>query len=88
MSESWSTFSEIAEVTAAALRVFVLENPESGIDAAQPYVRMRVEEAAETLSECAERLAALEDFFIAVGESGSKLYETLAQCSSTEEEIK
>lgn len=86
MSESWTTFSEIAEVAAAALRVLVLENPDSGIGRAEPFVLARIEDAAATLDECAERLAALEQFFIATGDAGSKVYETLVQCSSTEEE--
>jgi hypothetical protein len=58
----YETLNELAEISAAALRVMVLENKDSGIDTLKPFVRFRIEEAAKTLDECAERLAALEKY--------------------------
>jgi hypothetical protein len=58
----YKTLNELAEVSAACLRVMILDDSSSGIDTLQPYVRFRIEEAAETLSECSERLAALEKY--------------------------
>jgi hypothetical protein len=89
MSDSegtWETLSEIAEVSAAALRVMVLNDPNSGIDKAEPHVRFRVEEAAKILDECAARLEALEGFFIEVGELGSKTIESMRSAFAEQEE--
>ena len=52
----------LAELSAAAMRVFVLNKPESDLDKAQSYVRMRCEEAARMLDFCADRINALETF--------------------------
>lgn len=82
MNAQWSTFSEIAEVSAAAMRVLVLENADSGVDLAAPFVRTRIEDAVRVLEECAVRLAALEDFFLRVGEAGSTTFDSLAECSA------
>lgn len=84
MSGRWSTYSEIAEIAAAALRVMVLENEKSGLDRAEPYVRVRIEDAVRVLDECAARLDALETFFIKVGEIGSGAYETLCELEPEE----
>lgn len=84
MSGRWSTYSEIAEIAAAALRVMVLENEKSGLDMAEPYVRVRIEDTVRVLDECAARLDALETFFIKVGEIGSGAYETLCELEPEE----
>lgn len=84
MSGRWSTYSEIAEIAAAALRVMVLENEKSGLDRAEPYVRVRIEDTVRVLDECAARLDALETFFIKVGEIGSGAYETLCELEPEE----
>lgn len=55
-------FAGLAEVSAATLRVLVLDNAKSDIDLAKPWVRMRCEEAAKMLDFCAGRIDALERF--------------------------
>jgi hypothetical protein len=77
MSRRWSTYTEIAEVAAAALRVMLLDNEKSGLDRAEPYVRTRVEDAVRVLEECADRLHALESFYLKVGDLGSEVLDTL-----------
>lgn len=56
--QHYGTFAHIAEICGACLRVMVLDDPESGIDTLKPYVRFRVQEAADLLDECAKRLGA------------------------------
>lgn len=84
MSRNWSMYTEIAEVSAAALRVMVLDDEKSGIDRAEPYVRMRIEDAAHVLDECAARLEALESFFLKVGDLGSEVLDTLCDLDPEE----
>lgn len=55
-------FAGLAEISAAAMRVLVLDNTKSDIDRAQPWVRMRCEESAKMLDFCASRINALENF--------------------------
>lgn len=55
-------FAGLAEISAAAMRVFVLDNSKSNIDRAESWVRMRCEESAEMLDFCANRIKALEQF--------------------------
>lgn len=58
----YKTLAHLPEISAACLRVLVLDNEKSGIDTLGPWVRFRIEDAAKTLDECAERLAALERY--------------------------
>lgn len=51
----------LAELCAACLRVTILNKPQSGIDTLQPYVRQRIEEAADILDDCFTRLRAVSD---------------------------
>ena len=55
-------FAGYAEISAATIRVLVLDNDKSGIDRAEPWVRMRCKEASRMLDFCAERINALEHF--------------------------
>jgi hypothetical protein len=55
-------FAGLAEISAGAMRVFVLEDSKSSIDLAKPWVRMRCRESAQMLDFCASRIAALEQF--------------------------
>ena len=75
----YDTFSHLPEISAAALRVMVLNDQKSGIDTLPAYVRFRVQEAADLLDECAERIAALEKYVAlvqgAAGEAFSELCE-------------
>lgn len=57
-----TNFAGLAEIAAAAMRVFVLEKPESGLDRAKPYVRMRCEDCEIMLDFCSSRINALEKF--------------------------
>lgn len=78
----YDTFSHLPEISAAALRVMVLNDPKSGIDTLPKYVRLRVQEAADLLDKCAERIEALEQYVRlvqgAAGEAFSELAEKFA----------
>lgn len=52
----------LAEISAAALRVFVLDSSKSNIDRAESWVRIRCEDSAKMLDFCAKRINALEQF--------------------------
>ena len=84
MSRQWSAYTEIAEVAAAALRVMVLDDERSGLDRAEPYVRVRIEDTVRVLDECAARLDALESFFLKVGDLGSEVLDTLCDLEPEE----
>lgn len=84
MSRQWSTYNEIAEVAAAALRVMVLDDEKSGLDKAEPYVRTRIEDAVRVLEECADRLDTLESFFLKVGDLGSRVVDDLCDLEPEE----
>lgn len=60
-------FAGLAEISAAAMRVFVLDNAKSNIDCAESWVRMRCEESAQMLDFCANRINALEQFVTQLG---------------------
>lgn len=85
MSKTWSTYTEIAEVAAAALRVMVLDDEKSGLDRAEPYVRIRIEDAVKVLDECAARLDTLEQFFLGVGDMGSQVLDVLCDLEAETE---
>lgn len=48
----------LADIAAACLRVMILNDPQSGIDTLQPYVRQRIAEAADILDDCYARMTA------------------------------
>ena len=75
----YDTFAHLPEISGACLRVMVLDDPKSGIDTLQPYVRFRVQEAADTLDECAKRLAALEKYVELVQAAAGKAFADLAE---------
>lgn len=60
-------FANLAELSAGMMRVFVLDNSKSNIDCAESWVRMRCEESAKMLDFCANRINALEQFVIQLG---------------------
>ena len=76
---NYDTFAHLPEISGACLRVMVLDDPKSGIDTLQPYVRFRVQEAADTLDECAKRLAALEKYVELVQAAAGKAFADLAE---------
>jgi len=82
-ASKYETFAHLPEISAAALRVMVLDDPKSGIDTLPEYVRFRVQEAADLLDECAERIEALERYVElvqkAAGEAFSELTEKFAE---------
>jgi hypothetical protein len=80
----YKTLNEMAEVSAACLRVMILNDKDSGIDTLQPYVRFRIEEAAEMLSECSERLAALEKYVELIHAADREAFSEL--CESVRDE--
>jgi hypothetical protein len=55
-------FAGLAEIAAAMMRVLVLEKPESGLDRAEAYVRLRCKDCEMMLDFCASRINALEQF--------------------------
>lgn len=55
-------FAGLAEISAAAMRVLVLDDDKSDIDRAKSWVRMRCQESAKMLDFCASRIVALETF--------------------------
>jgi hypothetical protein len=55
-------FAGLAEISAGAMRVFVLDDSKSNIDLAKPWVRSRCRESAQMLDFCASRINALEQF--------------------------
>lgn len=55
-NQHYGKFAHLPEISGACLRVMVLDDPKSGIDTLKPYVRFRVQEAADLLDECAKRL--------------------------------
>jgi len=75
----YDTFAHLPEISGACLRVMVLDDPKSGIDTLQPYVRCRVQEAADLLDECAKRLAALERYVELVQAAAGKAFADLAE---------
>ena len=80
----YKTLNELAEVSAACLRVMILDDSSSGIDTLHPYVRFRIEEAAELLSECSERLAALEKYVELIQAADREAFSEL--CESVRED--
>jgi hypothetical protein len=80
----YKTLNEMAEVSAACLRVMILNDKDSGIDTLQPYVRLRIEEAAEILSECSERLSALEKYVELIQAADREAFSEL--CESVRDE--
>ena len=75
----YDTFAHLPEISAACLRVMVLDDSKSGIDTLKPYVRFRVQEAAAMLDECAKRLAALEKYVELVQAAAGKAFADLAE---------
>lgn len=75
----YDTFSHLPEISAAALRVMVLEDPKSGIDTLPVYVRFRVQEAADLLDECAQRIEALERYVSLVQKASDEAFRELAE---------
>ena len=58
----YKTLAYLPEISAACLRVMVLDDEKSGIDKLETWVRFRIEDAARTLDDCAKRLSALERY--------------------------
>lgn len=77
--KKYVTFSHLPEISAACLRVMVLEDEKSGIDKLPGWVRFRVEEAARTLDECAKRIAALEKYVGLVIKAEKKAFAALVE---------
>jgi hypothetical protein len=77
--QHYETFAHLPEISGACLRVMVLDDPKSGIDTLQPYVRFRVQEAADLLDECAKRLAALEKYVELVQSAAGKAFADLVE---------
>ena len=82
----YKTLNELAEISAAALRVFVLDNDKSGVDTLEPFVRIRVEEAAEMLDECVTRLAALERYVQLIHDADRDAFAELCESVQDEED--
>lgn len=78
-SGKYDTFAHLPEISAAALRVMVLEDKKSGIDTLPGYVRIRVQEAADLLDECAERIAALEKYVALVQQAAGDAFSELSE---------
>jgi hypothetical protein len=78
-SPKYDTFAHLPEISGACLRVMVLDDSKSGIDTLHPYVRFRVQEAADMLDECAKRLAALEKYVELVQAAADKAFADLAE---------
>ena len=77
--QHYDTFAHLPEISGACLRVMVLDDPKSGIDTLQPYVRFRVQEAADLLDKCAKRLAALEKYVELVQEAAGHAFADLVE---------
>jgi hypothetical protein len=88
MSEkmTYKTLSWQPDVAAGILRAFVLGKKESGIDTLEPWVRFRIEEAAEALEEAAKRLEALEKYVTLIQEADSKAFADLCTSTATTDE--
>jgi len=85
---TYETVSWEPETAAGCLRVFLLENQESGIDTLEPWVRFRIQEAAEILDRCAERLKALEQYVELIQEADRKAFAWLCISTANPEERK
>lgn len=75
----FNTYAHLPEIQAACLRVLVLDDSKSGIDKLEPWVRFRIEDAAKTLDECHELIAALETYVDAIQKADCKAFKKLAQ---------
>jgi hypothetical protein len=81
-----SQLEKHAQISAAALRVFVLAKPEaSKIDQVPEWVRMRIREAAAMLDQCCARIAALDKFVFACSDAHSELCQAVRE-SGTEDD--
>lgn len=82
----YETLSYLPEVSAASLRVMVLDSPEkSGIDTLPAWVRFQIEEAARVLDECAEQLEALERYVELVTSAEHEAFAEL--CDATKKRL-
>lgn len=75
----YKTYAHLPEIQAACLRVMVLDDAESGIDTLPDWVRFRITDAAKSLDECHERIAALERYVSLVQSASSKAFSKLAK---------
>ena len=81
MTNEYKTLSWEPEITAACLRVMVLARETSGIDSLKPWVRFRIQEAADVLDRCAKHLEALERYVELIHEADREAFKDL--CEST-----
>lgn len=79
--QKYDTLSWEPEVTAGLLRVFVLDDEKSGINKLEPWVRFRIDEAADVLDRCAKHLEALERYVELIHEADREAFKDL--CEST-----
>lgn len=84
--EQYKCYAHLPEIQAACLRVMVLEDSKSAIGTLPGWVQFRIKEAAETLSECHDRIAALEAYVEAVQEANRIAFSDLASKYPAEEE--
>ena len=77
----YKTLSWEPEITAACLRVMVLDSETSGIDSLKPWVRFRIQESADVLDRCAKHLEALERYVELVQAADREAFREL--CLST-----
>lgn len=82
----YKTFAYLPEVSAACLRVMVLDDEKSGIDKLEPWVRFRIEDAARTLDQCAERMAALERYVDLVIGAEREAFAELCEATANDDE--
>ena len=77
---TYETLSWEPEMAAGCLRVL------STIDTLEPWVRFRIQEAAEILDRCAERLKALEQYVELIQEADRKAFAGLCISKANPEE--
>lgn len=78
----YRTLAYLPELSAACLRVMVLDDEKSGIDKLEPWVRFRIEDAARTLDDCARRMAALERYVELVIGAEKEAFAELCEATS------
>lgn len=79
----YTTMGYLPRISAAAIRVMVLDDPESRIDSCPDWVRLRIEDAEKTLRECADRMDSLERYVSLVIAAEKKAFRRL--CKETQE---
>ena len=84
--KEYKTLAYLPEVSAACLRVMVLDDEKSGIDKLEPWVRFRIEEAARTLDDCAKRMAALERYVELVIGAEKEAFAELCEATASDDE--